>query len=130
MRLYRLGTAAHAVWDGAGAAAFGGRWNPIGVAVVYAAGSLALAMLERLVQRRNLGATLLVEAAVAVASTRLYSVISVRAATPSACASRSRRRVTLSPANTPLPGVSRSVNAPSRLSRVAASRSGVPAESV
>ena len=30
--------------------------------MIYAAGSLALAMLERLVQRRNLGGTLLVEA--------------------------------------------------------------------
>ncbi|WP_237217782.1 RES family NAD+ phosphorylase [Falsiroseomonas oryziterrae] len=64
MRLYRLGTAAHPVWDGAGAAAHGGRWNPIGTPVIYAAGSLALAMLERLVQRRGFGATLVVEAEV------------------------------------------------------------------
>lgn len=64
MRLYRLGTAAHPVWDGAGAAAHGGRWNPRGVPVIYAAGSLALAMLERLVQRRGFGATLVVEAEV------------------------------------------------------------------
>lgn len=64
MRLYRLGTAAYPVWDGAGAAAAGGRWNPVGAPVIYAAGSLALAMLERLVQRRNLGGTLLVEATV------------------------------------------------------------------
>jgi len=64
MLLYRLGTSAHPVWDGAGAALFGGRWNPPGVAVIYAAGSLALAMLERLVQRRNLGNTLLVRAEV------------------------------------------------------------------
>jgi RES domain-containing protein len=62
VRLYRLGTTAHPVWDGAGAGAHGGRWNPIGAPVIYAAGSLALAMLERLVQRRNLGGTLLVEA--------------------------------------------------------------------
>ncbi len=32
--------------------------------VIYAAGTLSLAMLERLVQRRNLGRTLLVEAEV------------------------------------------------------------------
>lgn len=64
MRLYRLGTASHPLWDGAGAALHGGRWNPPGVAVIYAAGSLALAMLERLVQRRDLGGTLLVEAEV------------------------------------------------------------------
>jgi RES domain-containing protein len=64
MRLYRLGTRAHPLWDGRGAAMFGGRWNPVGVAVIYASGSLALAMLERLVQRRNLGGTLLVEALV------------------------------------------------------------------
>lgn len=64
LRLFRLGTAAHPVWDGNGAAAFGGRWNPIGAPAIYAAGSLALAMLERLVQRRGLEATLLVEASV------------------------------------------------------------------
>ena len=64
MRLYRLGTASHPLWDGAGAALHGGRWNPPGVAVIYAAGSLALAMLERLVQRRDLGGTLLVESEV------------------------------------------------------------------
>ncbi|MFL5334388.1 MAG: RES family NAD+ phosphorylase [Geminicoccaceae bacterium] len=64
MRVYRLGTAQHPVWDGSGAALHGGRWNPPGAAVIYAAGSLALAMLERLVQRRALGNTLLVEATV------------------------------------------------------------------
>ena len=42
----------------------GGRWNPPGVAVIYAAGSQSLAMLERLVQRQNLGRTWLVEAEV------------------------------------------------------------------
>jgi RES domain-containing protein len=61
LKLFRLGTVAHPVWDGAGAAAQGGRWNPPGIAVIYAAGALSLAMLERLVQRRNLGRTLLVE---------------------------------------------------------------------
>jgi RES domain-containing protein len=61
MRLYRLGSAAFPIWDGSGAAAYGGRWNPAGVRVIYAAGSLALAMLERLAQRRNLNRTLLVE---------------------------------------------------------------------
>lgn len=50
------------MWDGTGAAAYGGRWNPAGVPVIYAAGSLSLAMLERLVQRRNLGDTVMVEA--------------------------------------------------------------------
>ncbi len=64
MRLYRLGTRAFPVWDGGGAASVGGRWNPVGTAVIYAAGSLALAMLERLVQRHRLGETLLVEASV------------------------------------------------------------------
>ena len=64
MRLYRLGNRAHPVWDGGGAAAVGGRWNPVGTPVIYAAGSLALAMLERLVQRLNFGETLLVEAIV------------------------------------------------------------------
>lgn len=64
LRLYRLGTALHPVWDATGAGLHGGRWNPAGAPVIYAAGSLALAMLERLVQRRNLGSTLLVEAEV------------------------------------------------------------------
>ena len=62
MKVFRLGTADHPVWDGGGAAAFGGRWNPPGTPVIYAAGALSLAMLERLVQRRKLGRTLLVEA--------------------------------------------------------------------
>ena len=62
MRLTRLGTVQHPVWDGAGAALHGGRWNPPGAPVIYAAGSLALAMLERLVQRRSLGGTVIVEA--------------------------------------------------------------------
>lgn len=62
LKLFRLGTANHPVWDGAGAARYGGRWNPPGVAVIYASGSQSLAMLERLVQRRNLGATVVVEA--------------------------------------------------------------------
>jgi RES domain-containing protein len=66
MRLYRLGTAAFPIWDGSGAAAYGGRWNPPGVPVIYAAGSLALAMLEKLVQRRNLSQTLMVEVMVPV----------------------------------------------------------------
>jgi hypothetical protein len=64
LKLFRLGTAAFPVWDGAGAAAQGGRWNPPGIPVIYAAGTLSLAMLERLVQRRNLGRTLFVEAEV------------------------------------------------------------------
>jgi RES domain-containing protein len=60
--LFRLGSAAHPVWDGSGAAIYGGRWNPAGVVVIYAAGSLSLAMLERLVQRRNLASTIVVVA--------------------------------------------------------------------
>jgi len=62
--LYRLGTSLHPIWDGTGAALYGGRWNPPGLPVIYAAGSLSLAMLERLVQRRNLNGTMLVEAMV------------------------------------------------------------------
>ena len=62
MLVYRLGTDAHPIWDGAGAAAHGGRWNLIGQPAIYAAGTLSLAMLERLVQRRNLGRILKVRA--------------------------------------------------------------------
>ena len=43
LKLFRLGTAAFPVWDGAGAAAQGGRWNPPGMPVIYAAGTLSLA---------------------------------------------------------------------------------------
>lgn len=64
MRVYRLGTAQHPVWDGLGAGLHGGRWNPPGRPVIYAAETLSLAMLERLAQRRNLGGTLLVVAEV------------------------------------------------------------------
>ena len=62
MRLYRLGDAAHPIWDGGGAALAGGRWNPVGTPVIYTAGSLALAMIEKLAQRRRFADTLLVEA--------------------------------------------------------------------
>ena len=40
---------AHAPLDGEGARLYGGRWNPPGVAVVYASASLSLATLELLV---------------------------------------------------------------------------------
>lgn len=36
-------------WDGEGAKRSGGRWNSVGVAVVYTSGSLALALVEVLV---------------------------------------------------------------------------------
>ena len=64
MRVWRLGTAAHPIWDGAGAALHGGRWSPIGAPVIYAASSISLAMLERLVQRNSLAHTFIVEAVV------------------------------------------------------------------
>lgn len=48
MRVWRLTARRHAgnVLDGEGAATFGGRWNPVGVRMVYTADSLALATLE------------------------------------------------------------------------------------
>lgn len=50
-RAYRLANARYAesAFDGQGARRYGGRWNPIGSAVVYLADSLALAALEVLV---------------------------------------------------------------------------------
>lgn len=52
---WRIVRAAHAerVFDGEGARRVGGRWNSRGTAVVYAADSLALAMLEVLVHVRS-----------------------------------------------------------------------------
>jgi RES domain-containing protein len=38
-----------AAWDGEGAKQSGGRWNSVGVPVVYASGSLSLALVEILV---------------------------------------------------------------------------------
>ena len=44
LKLFRLGTAAFPVWDGAGAAAQGGRWNPPeSFPVVYLTSSVAVA---------------------------------------------------------------------------------------
>jgi len=43
-------------FDGEGARRFGGRWNSPGVAVVYASGSLSLAVLEILVHADSLSA--------------------------------------------------------------------------
>ena len=60
--IYRLGTDRYPVWEGAGAAVRGGRWNPPGAPVIYAAATQSLAMLERLVQGADLGGTVLVEA--------------------------------------------------------------------
>jgi RES domain-containing protein len=62
MRVVRLGTDAYPIWDGGGAAARAGRWNPAGVPVIYAAGSRSLAMLEFLAQGRDFDRTFLVDA--------------------------------------------------------------------
>jgi RES domain-containing protein len=45
---FRIATQRHAVFDGAGAAEYGGRWNSPGRPVIYASRSLSLAMLEQL----------------------------------------------------------------------------------
>lgn len=46
MRLYRIASSRHPVWDGTGAAILGGRWNSPGRPVIYAAMTYAGAMLE------------------------------------------------------------------------------------
>src|SRR5438105_13142535 len=48
---WRICLARHAstAWSGAGTRANGGRWNSIGVAIVYASSTLSLAALENLV---------------------------------------------------------------------------------
>jgi RES domain-containing protein len=55
-RVVRITRAAHPLWSGADAAMVGGRWNAVGVPVIYAASSKALAMLEVLVQGGDMAA--------------------------------------------------------------------------
>lgn len=52
MRVWRLTSTQHRrrALAGIGASRFGGRWNPVGVAVAYAASSLELAVLEAFVR--------------------------------------------------------------------------------
>ena len=50
MIAFRIASRRHPIFDGAGAAEYGGRWNSPGRRVIYAARSLSLAMLEQLAQ--------------------------------------------------------------------------------
>ncbi|MFW5968039.1 MAG: RES family NAD+ phosphorylase [Persicimonas sp.] len=54
MKVWRLTSTQYAdrAFDGEGARLYGGRWNPEGVAVVYTAEHLSLAILEQLVHLR------------------------------------------------------------------------------
>lgn len=54
MRVYRVCSAKYTELSGEGARLYGGRWNSPGVAVVYTAGSLALAVLETRVHLRTM----------------------------------------------------------------------------
>lgn len=49
MRIWRIAGRRRTKLDGAGARRSGGRWNSNGVALVYASGTLSLAVLEKLV---------------------------------------------------------------------------------
>lgn len=49
MRLFRIGSTLHTLFDGTGAMQHGGRWNSPGYRAVYCASSLAAAQLENLV---------------------------------------------------------------------------------
>ena len=48
MIAYRIGSRRRRIFDAAGAAEYGARWNSPGRAVIYAASALSLAMLEQL----------------------------------------------------------------------------------
>jgi RES domain-containing protein len=50
LRAFRIGDRRWPLFDGTGAARFGGRWNSPGMAAIYASTSFACAMLERLAQ--------------------------------------------------------------------------------
>lgn len=54
MRIYRIGDGRFPLWDGTGAASFGGRWNSPGRPVIYGSLSYACAMLE-ILARANIG---------------------------------------------------------------------------
>jgi RES domain-containing protein len=51
--LYRIAGGHHPVFDGAGAAEHGGRWNSPGRLAIYASTSFSLAMLEQLAHTRT-----------------------------------------------------------------------------
>jgi RES domain-containing protein len=48
MRVYRIGSGKHPVFDGAGASLRAGRWNEANQRAIYCGASFAIAMLERL----------------------------------------------------------------------------------
>jgi RES domain-containing protein len=49
IRLWRIVTGTHATWSGEGARLFGQRWNPPGLAAIYAGTSFAVCLVEILV---------------------------------------------------------------------------------
>ena len=52
---FRIADKRHPLFDGTGAALLGARWNSSGIRVIYAAGSYAGALLEKLAQSGRLG---------------------------------------------------------------------------
>jgi RES domain-containing protein len=49
MLIYRLASRLYPADTGEGASLYGGRWNEVGTAVIYASGSISLAALEVIV---------------------------------------------------------------------------------
>lgn len=73
MRAWRISSPLHALDRSChGAAMFGGRWNPIGIPMLYAASNVSLAAMEKFVQLEGTPWPELVLAAIDIPETSLF----------------------------------------------------------